>query len=216
MSNQLRVLTVLLGAVLVFVTFTFPVWQPYIALIPGRGETALLGLPTELSERLNELPPAQVDALLELAEEQPEMARRLAIAQLTPSIFLDEAVPNEMGQQRVAFGEFAPAHEYVQMGGALSVYEIADGSHIIRFDEFNVTNAPEMMVYLSSNSAPTNREELEADGNYHSLLPLESSSGNQNYEVAAELELSNYRSVVIYSEELDVIMGYARLISSGL
>jgi hypothetical protein len=216
MSNQLRILVVLVGAAGVVMTFTFPLWQPYLGLLPGRGETALLGLPQELSERFNELPPEQINALLTLAEEEPEQARRLAIAQLTPSIPLEEPVPNQVGQQRVAFGTVEPAHAFVQAAGQLSVYEVADGSHIIRLDELNVTNAPGIGVYLSNSNAPTTREELEANGEYHMLLPLESSQGNQNYEVAAELDLSSYNSVVLYSEELDVVVGYATLISSGL
>lgn len=209
MSSQLRVILVFLGAVLVVATYTFPLWQPYLGVLPGRGDNAFLGLPAELSEQLVQLPQSQLDALRELAEEMPEQARQIAIAQLTPGGFIDEPEPEELGQRRSILGDIVPGQPTVQASGTLTIYEIADGSYILRLDELALTNIPDMSLYLSASAAPQNREEMEARGGFHRLQELQGNSGNQNYRIASEIDLSSYSSVVIYSETLDLVIAFA-------
>ena len=209
MNNQLRVLVILLGAVRVALTDTFPLWQPYLGLIPGRGETAILGLPPEVSEQINLLPPGQIAALRDLAEEDPELARSLAIAQISRDIFVDEEEPTELGQQRVILGDFVPADDVLQAEGQLTIYETANGDFILRLNELNVTNIDGLSIYFSGQRAPLNREELQQDENYYRLIDLRGNAGNQNYNIAPEVDLDSYNSVVIYSEALDIVVGYA-------
>ncbi len=210
MNNQLRVISVLIGAVLVLLTFSFPQWQPYLAMLPGRSETAVLGLTGDLAEQVTLLPPEQTSALLTLAEEDPDMARQLAIAQLSQGIVVDDEVPQESGQRRAIQGDFVPAADVVQVEGTLTIYELADSSHILRIDDLNVTNAPTLQLYLSVNGAPINREEMEQNGDFIELQPLQGSAGNHNYRISPEVDVQRYNSVVIYSEELQFVVGYAR------
>ncbi|MEM6530612.1 MAG: DM13 domain-containing protein [Chloroflexota bacterium] len=209
MNNQLRVLSVLLGAIVVVATYTFPLWQPYLGLIPGRSETAVLGLPPELSEQISLLPPGQLAALRELAEEDPDMARSLAIAQISRDDFVDEEEPTELGQQRVILGDFVPADDVLQAEGQLTIYETANGDFILRLDNLDVTNIDGLSIYFSGQRAPLTGEEMQQDENYYRLIELRGNAGNQNYNIAPEVDLDSYNSVVIYSEALDIVVGYA-------
>jgi hypothetical protein len=209
MNNTLRILAVLLGGVLVVLTYTFPVWQSYLSLLPGRSETAFLGLPAELSEQVNLLPPAQINALRDFAEENPDIARSIAIAQLSRDNFIEEEEPQELGQQRVIFGDFRPTEDILQAEGVLTIYETANNSFILRFDELNVTNLDGISIYLSRQAAPLTLEEIQQGDNYYRLIELRGNAGNQNYPLPAEIDLESYNSVVIYSETIDIVVGYA-------
>ena len=210
MSSQLRALLVLVGAVLVAVTYTFPLWQPFLGLIPGRGETAVLGLPADMSEQLAMLPPERLDALLDLADEDVDLAQNLAMAHLRQDRFINDDVPAAIGQNRVIGGLFQPASETIDAEGDLTIYETADGSHIVRFDNLDVTHTPEMRVYLSAAFNPLTQEEMEQNGSFHNVSELRGNAGNQNYTLAPEIDLSGYNSIVIYSEALGVVIAYAR------
>ncbi len=210
MSSQLRALVVLVGALLVALTYTFPLWQPFLGLIPGRGETAVLGLPSDMSEQLAALPPDRLDALLDLADEDIDLAQNLAMAHLRQDRFINDDVPSAVGQNRIIGGQFQSALGTVEAEGDMTIYETVDGSHIIRFDDLNITNAPEMRVYLSAASNPLTQEEMEQNGNFHTVAELLGNAGNQNYSLAPEIDLSGYNSVVIYSEALGIVVAYAR------
>lgn len=219
MNTQLRAFVILLGAALVAATYTFPTWQPYLSMLPGRGETNILGLQAELAEQLLErVPPEQIDGLRDLASEQLPLAQEIAMAELRPDQTADDDVPSELGQLLPQLSDVTPldadAALYgpaLRASGTLTIYELADGRYILRFDELDITNLPEMNLYLSGNPRPTNQEELEQNGFYHRLRALQGNVGNYNYEVAPELDLFSYNSVVIYSEPLGVIVGYAPL-----
>lgn len=219
MNTQLRAFLILLGAALVTATYTFPTWQPYLSMLPGRGETNILGLRADVAEQLQErVPPEQINGLRNLAREDLSLAQEIAMAELRPDQTANDDVPSELGQLLPQLSDVAPldadAALYgpaVHASGTLTIYELADGRYILRFDELDITNLPEMNLYLSGNPRPTNQEELQQNGFYHRLRALQGNVGNYNYEVAAELDLFSYNSVVIYSEPLGVIVGYAPL-----
>jgi len=219
MNTQLRAFVVLLGAALVVITYTFPTWQPYLSLLPGRGETSILGLRADLAEQVvMQVSPEQVSGLRELAEEDVELAQEIALAELRADQAVEEEIPAELGRLLPSLSDvltldtetalYGPA---LHANGVLTIYELADGRHILRFDDLNVTNLPGLSLYLSGNPRPSNEEELQQNGFYHRLRPMLGNAGNHNYEVAAELDLFSYNSVVIYSEPLGVVVGYAPL-----
>jgi len=212
MNNQIRVLVVMLGAFLTIITYSFPLWYPYLNLLPGVTGTVFPGLPPQLSDAYLQLPPEQQLALETLAEEEPDLALQLALAHLRPDVTVplpEQELPQMLGQVKIVLGDFLPSSDAVQVEGQLTIYELADSRKLVRFDDFTVTNVEGMSVYLSESSNPLTPEDMKRGGDYQLLGELQGNVGAQHYEVAAQIDLSRYNSIVIYSETLDYVVGYA-------
>lgn len=86
-------------------------------------------------------------------------------------------------------------------GKALVVY-LEDGSAVLRFENFHVTNGPDLHVYLSTN--------MDAS-EYINLGRLKANGGNQNYELPDGVDLSKYDNVIIWCKAFSVYFGGAEL-----
>jgi hypothetical protein len=89
--------------------------------------------------------------------------------------------------------------------GNAIIYQLADSSRVLRLENFAATNGPDLFVVLSPSASP----EAEGLGDYVILDALKGLSGNQNYELAADLDLAAYRSVVIWCRAFNIVFGYA-------
>ena len=94
--------------------------------------------------------------------------------------------------------------------GTASVVELADGSRILRLDQFETSNGPDLRVYLSagSNDAFFGREYGE---NFVELGELKGNIGSQNYPIPAGVDLATYRNAVIWCKRFAVGFGVATL-----
>lgn len=211
MNNQLRVLAVLTGAVLVLMTYTFPLWQRYLSLLPGGTGVVLPCLPPAATDAFLLLDETLRAELLALADEDMDLACGLIEAQLLPDNVVpapQQEIPGDL--LRIGVGQnFQPAIRGVQAEGALTIFELADGRKLLRIDDLNVTNLPGMGVWLSAATAPTTEEEMQAGNTYQLVDVLLGNVGSQNYILAADVDLEQYRSVVLYSEELGLVVSYA-------
>ncbi len=83
-----------------------------------------------------------------------------------------------------------------------------------RGDEpFQVTNAPNLRIYLSQHADPTTTQELfSGEGGALDVGRLKGNSGAQNYRIDREFDPTRYRSLVIYSPDLEQIFGVAPFI----
>jgi len=79
----------------------------------------------------------------------------------------------------------------------------------LRFENFQVTNGPDLYVYLAVHPEPRSRQDV-APG-YVSLGKLKGNIGAQNYEIPAGTDLAKYRSVVIYCQPFHVVFATATL-----
>ena len=108
----------------------------------------------------------------------------------------------------VAEGQFAGTDNLHQGSGKAIVYQ-NDDQRVLRFEEFSVTNGPDLHVILSKHPAPRSRSDVGED--YIDLGSLKGNIGNQNYEIPAEIDLSEYKSVVIYCVPFHVVFATATL-----
>jgi hypothetical protein len=67
-------------------------------------------------------------------------------------------------------------------------------------------------VVLSAAAQPLTVEEMRQSELDIDLGQLAGNTGNQHYEIPADTDLAQYRSVVIYSATLNMIYSYAPLI----
>ncbi|MEM7031214.1 MAG: DM13 domain-containing protein, partial [Chloroflexota bacterium] len=106
-------------------------------------------------------------------------------------------------------GSFIDADDFHKGSGAATVYQVPDGQDVLRFEDFSVTNGPDLHVILSSNPNPTSSSDIGDD--YIDLGSLKGNMGNQNYEIPADIDLANYQSVVIYCMPFHVVFATATL-----
>lgn len=86
--------------------------------------------------------------------------------------------------------------------GKATVLYLEDGSSVLRLENFRVTNGPDLYVYLSTDKNASD---------YVDLGRLKASSGNQNYELPANVDLSKYDNVIIWCKSFSVYFGGAEL-----
>jgi hypothetical protein len=190
------------------------VWYGYLNLLPGGSGVVLPCLPPEASERFLMLDETIQAALLRLAEDEPTIACDLIFAHLradSPVPPGQQELPEMIGRRQIGSANFAPAAPEVSATGVVSVYEMADGRRLLRLDEFEVTHLDDLVIWLSAARSP---EELEEINNTEGqpLGALLGNVGAQNYDIAAEIDLSRYNSVVVFSEEQNYLVGYANFV----
>lgn len=93
--------------------------------------------------------------------------------------------------------------------GSLVVLRGADGRSYLRFEGLNTDNGPDLKVYLSTNTV--DGPEGAFDDDFVNLGGLQGNIGNQNYELPAGLDLSRFRSVVIWCDRFNSAFGAAPL-----
>lgn len=127
-----------------------------------------------------------------------------------PGIATDESMPADgmAGMRILAQGDFYdvahPGH------GRATVYELADGTQVLRFEDFEVLNGPDLHVWLVPIDPVPNTIGSEIAG-YLDLGPLKGNIGDQNYDLPADLLLQDYRSVVVWCQPFRVPFSAAAL-----
>ena len=122
----------------------------------------------------------------------------------------DEAAATAVGPVAVLTGSFAGADSRHQGSGTATIYELEDGSRILRLENLDVTNGPDLHVIVTPVAAPESREDVSAAG-YIDLGSLKGNRGDQNYEIPADFDLSQAGSIVIYCQPFHVIFATAGL-----
>lgn len=128
----------------------------------------------------------------------PAATQTMATAAAEPDTMMEEAMPSEdMATMSIlAQGEFYDLGGHPGMGTA-TVYELADGSRVLRFENFEVINGPQLHVWFVPPDPVPDTVGREIPG-YFDAGPLKGNIGDQNYELPADLDLGDYGSVVIW------------------
>lgn len=105
----------------------------------------------------------------------------------------------------VATATFMDADSAHRGSGTATILQQGD-QRVLRFTDFEVTNGPDLHVYLVKNIE--GRSEQTFDG-YLDLGSLKGNIGEQNYEIAADVDLSEYSGVIIYCQPFHVTFAIA-------
>lgn len=222
MNLRLRLFIIMIGALLVVATYTFPYWLP---LLQNNEETVLF---PELNEAQREafdvLPPVRQRDYLEVRSADPNLALRMVTSALQPDIVVPEdeqAQPQREGQVALLSGEFQTLTPNRGAQGTATLYQLPDGSRYLWLDDFSVVNGPGLRLFLSSADMEMMQELREDDEEDNDELKLSSTDlpldllranvGNQAYDVPTEENLDLYNSVLIYSTDLDLLYSIAEL-----
>ena len=211
MNAQFRYLMVLIGGVFVVVTYAFPFWYPYLVNLQFGG-TVLAGLPSNLSERFLQLPYDQQNALIELADDEPELAVALAIAQFNRPRIVPEAQqepPNLLGPIETISGSFIAISDLLGANGQILIYTLADSRQVLWIEDLNATNFPDIEVWLSAHRRPEKQEDIQLHNLHLRLGDLYGNVGSQWYEIPSDVDLDEYNSIVLYNPSNNLIVSYA-------
>jgi len=111
-------------------------------------------------------------------------------------------------QITLASGNFhSVAHE---TKGVATIYQLPDGKRTLRLTQFQTSNGPDVQVYLvAANDAGDNDTVTRAG--FLQLGALKGNIGDQNYDVASDVDLSKYRAVTIWCRRFGVNFATAPL-----
>jgi hypothetical protein len=121
-----------------------------------------------------------------------------------------ESLPAELQMHETRNGSFRSADASHQGKGRVSVFETASGTKVIRFQDFEVTNGPDLKVWLVKAANISAAKDVSAS-QWLSLGPLKGNIGDQNYSIPADAPLAEYNSVVIWCEQFGVLFAAADL-----
>jgi len=122
-----------------------------------------------------------------------------------PDVVMSDDIPDVKKDFYIlAQGEFRDADSSHKGSGTVLVY---DG--LLRFEDFTVTNGPDLRVLLVKHPNPQSVNDIEAG--YVELAKLKGNIGNQNYDIPSDINWMDYSSVVIYCKPFRVIFSIASL-----
>lgn len=123
------------------------------------------------------------------------------------------AEPAEPAEPAVlATGEFI-SHEH-GTAGTVRILELADGSRILRIEDLDTDNGPDLKVWLTDAPVIDGPDGwfVFDDGEYVDLGSLKGNKGSQNYAIPADVDLTELTSVTIWCDRFSVSFGAADLI----
>lgn len=119
--------------------------------------------------------------------------------------FIDERVDEEAPVSGDSpSGPVALEGDFIGLGhdaeGKALVLE-AEGKSFLRFEDFEVSNGPDLRVYLSSAPAANDSDH---DRDFVDLGDLKANMGNQNYEIPDGTDLEKYKTAVVWCRRFSV------------
>lgn len=99
-------------------------------------------------------------------------------------------------------GVFAGTDAVHRGSGEAQVYVLPDASRLLRFEEFSVTNGPDLRVLLTADGDARDSIDLGA---------LKGNLGDQNYEIGSDVDLDRYNTAMIYCRAFHVVFATAKL-----
>ena len=189
---------------------------------PLAGNAQLEGMtlsPDEVRGMTRGAPGAEADAIIEQMGGGADGGARMPVAMEDAEAIMQarskvedsaaDAMPVEQGAAEVLLrGKFRDADGFHKGSGTATLYRLPDGSLVLRFEDFSVTNGPDLRVLLSMHPDPESPAQVKEQG-YVELAKLKGNVGNQNYE--AQDGAAAYRSVVIYCRPFQVVFSTAPL-----
>ncbi len=124
---------------------------------------------------------------------------------------VEEAMPAAQGSssaQPVESGQFYSILHPTE--GTATVYQMADGTRVLRLSNFSTSNGPDVHVYMVAADDAKDVATVEKAG-FADLGVIKGNIGDQNYTLSSDLDLAKYRAVSIWCKRFSVNFGAAAL-----
>ena len=166
-----------------------------------------LGSPLFITNEVDEEFPMSAGAIVPVDMTPEEVEAEMETAADRPVDQTDEPMPGADPVKLVG-GVFVGADSFHEGSGRATIYDLGDGERVLRLEAFTVTNGPALHVLLVPDPRPEGRDDVTG---YLDLGELKGNVGNQNYEIPADVDVTEFGSVVIYCEPFHVIFATAGL-----
>ena len=124
--------------------------------------------------------------------------RKILIALLFATTLV---VPPAVFAEGTLSGSFVDA-DWIHKTQGTATITVEDETSILSLEDFKTTNGPDLYVYLSTD---------EKASVFVNLGRLQSSNGDQTYEIPEGVDLSKYDKVLIWCKAFGVLFGTAEL-----
>jgi len=124
---------------------------------------------------------------------------------------VDETMPTTQGgssPQPLESGRFYSILHPTQ--GTATIYQMGDGTRILRLTSFSTSNGPDVHVYVVAADDAKDVASVEKAG-FVDLGVIKGNIGDQNYTLDSNLDLAKYRAVSIWCKRFSVNFGAAAL-----
>jgi len=99
--------------------------------------------------------------------------------------------------------------------GTATVYQLGDGSRVLRFTNFQTSNGPDVHVYLVAAGDAKDSDSVKQAG-FIDLGSIKGNIGDQNYTLASDVDLAKYRAVSVWCKRFSANFGTAPLVSDHM
>lgn len=123
---------------------------------------------------------------------------------------VSEALPADFMVTEVARGTFVDADRAHKGTGVARVLQSGGGSLLVRLEEFEVTNGPDLEVWLVKEGNVTSSADVK-NSEWIGLGQLKGNIGDQTYTVPDGTDITEFGSVVIWCEQFGVLFSPAKL-----
>jgi hypothetical protein len=131
-------------------------------------------------------------------------------------LFVNQRVHEELPTAQVANSPARPLasgkfHSVAHAtSGTATVYQLTDGTRVLRFTDFKTSNGPDVHVYLVAANDASDSESVTKAG-FVDLGSIKGNIGDQNYTLGSDVDLSKYRAVSVWCKRFSVNFGAAAL-----
>ena len=199
MKYRPRWTLLMIGILGVAMLFTFPTWRRFFT---GRASQGAYPAASD----------AQREVLAKIAKSSRDIAATAYASMLTsvPAPTNEQPTPVLPDAQPIRTATFKNLDALRTARGDVTLWRSADGSLLLRFENFTVTHGPNLQVYLSGSAEPAQSTDLDSGGvSRFPVGPLKGTTGNQQYKIPRNLGITRYKSVVIYDDSLELIYTFA-------
>ena len=188
-----------------------------IIIVPGLAVAWWLGSPLFIDKTVDEDFPALVNAVMPAgmemrggADATMEAAMEAPVRRSTEEMM--EAMGAMLAPEAVKFGQFRDGDAFHQGSGMATIYNLGTDGYVLRFEDFDVINGPDLRVLVTTHPDPMGRGDVHADDvTYVELGKLKGNIGNQNYPIPSDVNVDDQHSVVIYCKPFQVVFAVAPL-----
>ena len=185
-----------------------------IAAIPAIALAWWLAAPLFIDKTVDEQFPLTVSAEIPEGFTREEVEDTMVTMAKMDDTMMEPMMPAMSSARALSMGNFRDADSFHKGSGVATIYQLEDGSHVLRFEDFRVTNGPDLRVLLSKAADISDKGQFQ-QYEYVELDRLKGNIGNQNYEIPGDLDVSEFQSVVIYCKPFHVLFAVAPLTASS-
>lgn len=154
-------------------------------------------------EELEEMTPEKVAKLSPKKRDELQAAVDALMVKMGDRA-MEEGMPRDAGSV-FAEGSFRDADAFHKGSGSAKVYRQPDGAFLVRLENFMVTNGPALHVYLVRDRSG------DVGSGFVDLGSLKGNKGNQNYDIPEDIDVAQFKSVVIWCKPFGVTFAVAGL-----